>query len=50
MLGCLILCSLSRHLQSFKPVGIQRAPLHEHAEDLQQLHCGSGEPGDHLYG
>lgn len=50
MLVCLILCSMPRHLQSLKPVGLQRQPLCQHGEDLQQLHCGAGEPGDHLYG
>lgn len=50
MLVCLLLCSMSRHYQPFKPVGLQRRSLCEHGEDLQQLHCGSGEPGDHLYG
>lgn len=47
---CLFPRSMSRHHQSFKPVGLQRGPLRKHAEDLQQLHCRSGEPGDHLYG
>lgn len=44
------LCSMPRHHQPFKPSGFQRGPLSEHGEDLQQLHCGPGEPGGHVHG
>lgn len=50
MVVCLILCSMSRRQQYCKPVGLQREPLCDDAEDLRQLHCNSGEPGDHFYG
>ena len=50
----LIIISLSAVCQGihqpFKPSGHQRRPLPEHGEDLQQLHCGPGESGDHLHG
>lgn len=43
-------CSMSRHHQPSEPSGYQRWPLPEHGEDLQQLHGGPGEPGNHLHG
>lgn len=47
---CLFPRSMPRHHQPFEPSGLQRGPLPEHGEDLQQLHCGLGELGDHLHG
>lgn len=41
---------MPRHQQPIKPSGNQRGPLYELGEDLQQLHCDPGEPGDHPHG
>lgn len=48
----LSLCSASmpRHQQPSKPHRHQPKPLCQYGEDVQKLHRGVGEPGDHVHG
>lgn len=41
---------MPRHQQPFKPYHHQRQPLCHYGEDVQELHGGVGEPGDHVHG